>query len=187
VPGRDTYRQRELRGEMVKENNRGFVAGISQRSQAQQVFWALTGAPMRNKDLRLDALSGVAEGRKLRDRMTAPMIKRGIDPEDCIVLCVFAEPDLSEIVPELLYLPVKDKGIQATFKDIERHVDKLPIGFLVAVRDTTNPQKPIYGHARPLIVEDPRGPLLNDMALLNYTAQIEAKMKSAGLIPSTEN
>lgn len=172
---------------MVAEQNAGFAAGIAQRSKVQRIAWALKGAPMRKKDLRVDAMGGVAEGRKLRDRITALMTREKLDPEDAMVMCVFAEPDLTALIGELLYLPVKSKGALAEIKAVERYADKLPVGFLVIVLDTNDPQRPVYGHARPLIVEDPRGPLLNELALHSYMAKIEAKMKSAGLIPSADN
>ncbi len=172
---------------MVKEQNQGFAAGIAQRSKTQRLAWALKGAPMRKKDLRLNALAAIVEGRKLRDSITAKMKDAGIDPDDGMVLCVFAEQDLSALVPELLFLPVKSKGALEEIEKVQRHADKLPIGFLVIVRDTTDSRNPIFGHTRPLIVEDPRGPLLNELALHTYMAKIEAKMKGAGLIPSADN
>lgn len=171
---------------MVAEQNPGFAAGINKRSKSQRLAWALKGAPMRKKDLRLNAMAGIVEGRKLRDHITALMIRENLNPEDAIVRCVFAEQDLSALIPETLYLPVPNKGL-AEIKAAERHADKLPIGFLVIVRDTNDMRNPIFGHTRPLIVEDPRGPLLNEVALHNYMAKIENKMKGAGLIPSAEN
>jgi hypothetical protein len=173
---------------MVKEQNQGFAAGIAQRSKAQRLAWALKGAPMRKKDLRLNALGAVAELRKLRDRITETVKDAGIDPEDAIVFCIFAEHDLSALAKHyMLRLPVQSKGTMAEIEAVKDHADKLPVGFLVIVRDTTDPKRPIYGHARPLIVEDPRGPLLNELALRTYMAKIEAQMKGAGLIPSTDN
>lgn len=172
---------------MVATENAGWAAGIGQRSRAQQLAWALKGAPMRKKDLRLNALGAVAEGRKLRDRITALMIREKLNPEDAMVMCIFAEPDLSALVGELLYLPVKSKGTLAEVKTVERHADKLPVGFLVIVCDANDTRKPIYGHARPLIVEDPRGPLLNELALHTYMAKIENKMRGSGLIPDAKN
>ncbi len=142
---------------------------------------------MRKKDLRLNAMGGIVEGRKLRDRVTDLMTREKLNPEDAMVLCVFAEPDLTAIIGEVLYLPVTSKGALAEIKAVERYADKLPVGFLVIVRDTNDPKKPVYGHARPLIVEDPRGPLLNELALHTYMKRIENKMKAEGLIPGTDN
>jgi len=173
---------------MVAEQNLGFAAGIAQRSKVQRLAWALKGAQkLRKKDLRLNAMAGIVEGRKLRDSITTKMKDAGIEPDDAMVLCVFAEPDLSGLVPELLFLPVKSKGALDEIEKVQRHADKLPIGFLVIVRDTNDTRNPIFGHTRPLIVEDPRGPLLNEVALHNYMVKIETKMKSAGLITGAEN
>ncbi len=171
---------------MVAVQNPGFAAGINKRSKTQRLAWALKGAPMRKKDLRLNAMAGIVEGRKLRDSVTVKMQDAGVDPDDAMVLCVFAEPDLSALVPEALFLPVKSKGF-AEIKDAERHADKLPIGFLVIVRDTTDSRNPIFGHTRPLIVEDPRGPLLNELALHSYMRKIEDKFRADGLIPDARN
>jgi hypothetical protein len=157
---------------VATEHNPGYAAGIAQRSQVQRLAWALKGAPMRKKDLRLDSLAGIAECRKLRDKVTRLMQDAGANPDDAMVLCVFAEPDLSALVPELLYLPVR--GGVHDIDIVKRHADKLPIGFLVFVLDAKDPNRPVFGHARPLIVEDPRGPLLNELALHSYTRKIAA-------------
>jgi hypothetical protein len=168
------------------EQNQGFAAGIAQRSKVQRLAWALKGAQkLRKKDLKLNALAAIAEGRKLRDKVTLLMTEAHADPMNAMVFCVFAEPDLSALVPELAYLPPGDDS-----KDmgrLKKNAEKLPIGFLVFVRDTQDPKKPIFGHARPLIVEDPRGPLLNELALHSYTRKIEAKLTSDGLIPDKRN
>lgn len=129
---------------------------------------------MRKKDLRLNALGAVAEGRKLRDRVTATMTREGLDPEDGMVLCIFAEPDLSGLFG-FFHVPVKSNAVRE-IEVVQQHTDKLPVGFLVFVRDTNDAKQPIFGHARPLIVEDPRGPLLNELALHTYARQIEAKL-----------
>lgn len=170
------------------ENNPGWAAGIGQRSRAQRIAWALKGAPPRKKDLRLDAIGAVVEGRKLRDRVTTLMERADLDPDDAMVLCIFAEPDLSALaMPPLLYLPVKSKGTMAEVEAVKNHAEKMPVGFLVFVRDANDPKKPIYGHARPLIVEDQRGPRLNEQALRSYAAKIENRLRSDGLIPNAEN
>jgi len=170
---------------MVKEPNPGWAAGIGQRSPVQQLAFALKGAPVRKKDLRLNALAGVAECRKLRDRVTALMQEKGANPEDAMVLCVFAEPDLSALVPELLFLPVKN-GTE-DLRTAAKHIDKLPIGFLVYVWDRKAKHEPIVGHYRALIVEDPRAAALNEAALQSYKRQIERKLMKAGAIPDKRN
>ena len=151
---------------MVKEaTNPGFKAGIAQRSGTKRVGWVLAGAPPRKKDMRLNAVGGVVEGRKLRDRVTNMLVKAQPDnpdnPENGRVYVVFAEPDLSAVAGAPL-LPVKngasDLALAAQF------VDKLPIGFLVYVLDTADPEQPVYGHMRPLIVSDVRAAALNDQA-----------------------
>lgn len=105
------------------------------------------------------------------------MQRENLEPEAAMVLCIFAEPDLTALaVPPLLYLPVKSKGALAEMEAVKGHADKLPVGFLVFVWDTNDPKKPVYGHARPLIVEDRRGILLNELALHSYTRKIENRM-----------
>ncbi|MDR3751036.1 MAG: hypothetical protein P4K94_06060 [Terracidiphilus sp.] len=157
---------------MVKEHNPGFAAGIAQRSRREQIAWALKGAPKRKKDLRLDAIGALAEGRKLRDRITELMKREMLNPEDAMVLCIFAEPDLTAALGDGFHIPVKSEGTLAEIKAIEHYADKLPIGFLVFVTDRADPRKPFYGHTRPLIVEDPRGPLLNELLLHSYTKRL---------------
>ena len=118
---------------------------------------------MRKKDLRLNSLSGIAQARKLRDKVTGLMRDAGANPDDAIVLCVFAEPDLSPKLPMPAML-----GVQNGASDLAlaaQSVDKLPIGFLVFVVDRSDPQNPVFGHYRPLIVEDPRAIALNEKAL----------------------
>ena len=158
---------------MVKESNPGYAGGIGMRSGVKRIGWALKGAPLRKKDLRLNALSGIAEGRKLRDRVTALMQDAAADPEDAIVLCVFATPDLSAVVPKFAQLGVSNGP--ADFALVKDHVNELPIGFLVFVWDRQDKEQPIFGHARPLIVEDPRGLELNERALHAYERKLRSR------------
>jgi hypothetical protein len=169
---------------VVSDPNPGWAAGIGQRSRVKQLAWALKGAPMRKKDLRLNALTGIAEARKLRDRVTTLMTNAEANPEDAMVFCVFAEPDLSQLVPEVAFLPV---GSTSDIKLAGKHSDKLPIGFLVFVLDRLDPLRQIFGHARPLIVEDPRGPFMNAQALAAYENQIKRKLMETATIPDERN
>jgi hypothetical protein len=155
------------------ESNPGWAAGIGQHSKAKRLAWALKGAPLRKKDLRLNAMGAVAEARNLRNRVTELMNGAGQDPDDAMVLTVFAESDFSALVPELARLPVHETG--SDYKLLEKHADKLPIGFLVFVMDRSDPALPIFGHARPLIVEDPRSIALNAEALKRYEWEIKTK------------
>jgi hypothetical protein len=159
---------------VAAEKNPGWAAGIAQRSRNKQLGWALKGAPMRKKDLRLNALGGIAEGRQLRDRVTALMTRAGAEPEDAMVLCVFAEPDLSAIVPPPAHLSVNDNA--SDLKLAADYSGKLPIGFLVFVIDRNDAQQPIFGHARPLIVEDARAIDLNGKALETFTRMIKGRL-----------
>ncbi len=170
---------------MVNDLNPGWAAGIGQRTRVKQLSWALKGAPLRKKDLRLNAVAGIAEARKLRDRITTLMQNAGANPDDAMVLCAFAEPDLSALVPELAYLPVENGTND--LKLLSRNIDKLPIGFLVFVWDRNDPEEPIFGHARPLIVEDPRGIELNAQALQAYMRKVENRLMKAGVIPDNRN
>jgi hypothetical protein len=170
---------------MAKEANPGWAAGIGQRTRVKQLAWALKGAPMRKKDLRLNALTGIAEARKLRDRVTALMTSADANPEDAIVLCVFAEPDLSAIDPKLAELGIKNGASDIALA--LQHPDKLPIGFLIFVVDRQDPHRAIFGHARPLIVEDPRGPELNERALSAFERLIKTRLMESGEIPDERN
>jgi hypothetical protein len=161
---------------VTTEPNAGFAAGIGQRSRKDRLAWALKGAPLRKKDLRLNALTGIAECRKLRDRVTTMMTAADANPEDAIVFCVFAEPDLSALAPEMAIV-----GLQNGVSDLKlasQYIEKLPIGFLVFVRDLADHQQSIFGHARPLIVEDPRSIELNQRALLLFGHSIQERLKA---------
>jgi hypothetical protein len=140
---------------------------------------------MRKKDLRLNALGGIAEGRKIRDRITALMTREGLNPGDAVVLCVFAEPELSLQVklPLPVELSVDGAGDLA---QIVANEGKLPIGYLVFVVDRQDPQRPIFGHARPLIVSPP-GIELNDRALRAYTHILRDNLMQSGEIPDTRS
>jgi hypothetical protein len=141
--------------------NPGYEAGIKQRKGKEQLAWRLMGAPLRKKDLRLTAIGGLAEGRKLRDSITAKLQQAGINPEEGIVYIVFAKPDLSAWSPQLVQVPIQS----APEKEIKHAGDfaaYLPIGFLVFVWDKADER--ILGHARPLIVEDPRSLEYNEQA-----------------------
>ena len=84
-----------------------------------------------------------------------------------------------------LYLPVKNGA-----KDLAlaaAHPDKLPIGFLIFVLDRQDPQQSIFGHARPLIVENPRGIELNTQALSAYERKIKDRLADTGVIPDERN
>lgn len=162
---------------MVAEINPGWAAGIGQRGTVKRLGWALKGAPARRNDLRLSPLSAIAEGRKLRDRINTLMSEAGADPGDAMVFCVFSEPDLSEMVPEVAHLPVN--GGLGDLRLIEKHPYKLPIGFLVFVLDRGDPQQPIFGHARPLIVQDPRAIAMNQTALEAYARKIKNRLAGA--------
>jgi hypothetical protein len=121
---------------------------------------------MRTKDLRLNSVAAVAECRKLRDHVTALMLNAEANPQDARVYCVFAEPDFSRI-KGALPLEVTNDGA-SDLKIASDFLGALPIGFLVFVIDKADKKRPVYGHARPLIVEDPRGLALNELALTRF-------------------
>ncbi len=173
---------------MAEEGNAGYQAGIAKRSEAQKVAWALMGAPMRKKDLRLNALAGIAEGRKLRDRLTTLLTRRGVDPDEGIVVCVFAKPDLSALadpVPEPLGL----KNGASDLAIAQKFIDKLPIGFLIFVweKEAGTTEGRVIGKCRPLIVEDPRANELNTKALNRYTVKIRKNLSAAGVVRDERN
>ncbi len=166
-----------------QEGNPGFQAGIGQRSKTKRLAWALKGAPVRTKDLRLNAISGVAEARKLRDRVTALMLDAKAEPGDAMVYCVFARPDLSAVKSAEMSLTNGPSDLALA----KKYLDALPIGFLVFVWDRQDTRKSIFGHARPLIVEDPRAIQLNAQALRTETERIRNRLVKAGVIPDERN
>ncbi len=186
---------------MVKtETNPGWAAGIGQRSRVQQFGWALTGAPSRKKDLRLNALSAIAEGRKLRDRVTAWMRNEGVDPADARVYCVFTDsdafraPDVTdpyltdldvEHIPTLARLKADDGAGDLAL--VTRVADKRPIGFLIFVWDR-NDWKQLIWSIRPLIVEDHSATTANAAAMRSEKQRIETKLEeTAGVYPDNED
>ena len=149
----------------AQEGNPGYRAGIKQKSRIQQLGWALKGARRREKDLRLNSFSGVAEGRKLRDRVTQTMTGEKTVPEDALVYIVFAKPDMSAFIPEEITITNGASDIALA----QKYMEALPIGFLVFVWDKE--KQYVDGHDRPLIVSDPRAVALNERAL-NKVANI---------------
>jgi hypothetical protein len=170
---------------VATETNPGWAAGIAKRTPVKQLAWRLKAAPLRKKDLRLSELSGIAEGRKLRDKVTSLMLEAEANPGDAIVLCVFAEPDLSALAPGAAELEVTSGA--SDIAHVNSFAGKLPIGFLVFVVDRQDAQKSIFGHARPLIVEDPRGLELNHKALLIVERRVRNKLIASGEIPDDRN
>ena len=164
---------------VTEERNPGFTKGIAQRSKVQRLAWALKGAPMRKKDLKLNALGAIVEGRRLRDKVTGLMQEAGADPMDAMVLCVFAEPDLSALAKGLFYLPPAQKTADE-IAAAASVANKTPIGFQVWVADKSDPDElHVFGHFRPLIVEDKRGVLLNALAFELYGAEIQKRFNAA--------
>jgi hypothetical protein len=161
--------------------NPGYEAGVGKRSEKIQLGFRIAGAKPRKKDLKLSALSGVAEGRKLRERISAIMKGNEANPEDALVYIVFAEPDLSAFAacekPGMSSLP--ELNVHSGASDIEIancFAGKLPIGFLIFVWDKKSKQQPIFGHARPLIVEDSRSLDLNERALAEVERVIKRRL-----------
>ncbi len=187
---------------MVKsESNPGWAAGIGQRSRVQQLGWALTGAPGRKKDLRLNSISAIAEGRKLRDRVSVLMRNAEADPADARVYCVFtdlqafAQPDLSD--PYLSALDIPHTPLLARLKAangaddmalITEFADKQPIGFLIFVWDRNDCRSSVIWSIRSLIVEDYRATTYNAAAMRAEKQRIEAKLsKTSGVFPDDED
>jgi hypothetical protein len=162
------------------EGNPGYRAGMGRGSKNQRLGWALKGAPLRTKDLRLNALGGIVEGRKLRDKVTALMLKKEANPEDAMVYCVFAEPELSGAAfidgkPDTVAVLPLTNGT-ADLELAKKFVGKLPIGFLVFVLDTADTERHVFGHTRPLIVTDKRAVAMMDKALESVTHTIKRRM-----------
>jgi len=142
--------------------NEGFAAGIATRSRKERLAWSLKGAPLRKRDLRLTPIGAVAEGRKLRDSITAKMVNSSLDPKDSAVFIAFALPDLSALSPlsAQTLVPIEpdpDKEIQIA----AANAANIPVGFVVLVRDEGTG---FFGHVRPLLI-DVRSLALNEQAL----------------------
>jgi hypothetical protein len=158
--------------------NAGYNAGIAKRNKKERLAWTLKGAPLRSKDMQLTAIGALAEGRKLRDSITKKMRASAIDPDEAIVSIVFAHSDLSALNPRFLAVPVK-ASTAAEIEGATSYVDDLPIGFLVFVWD--KPEQKIFGHARPLIVEDPRSLALNEQALRVFERHLRRVVLGEGV------
>jgi hypothetical protein len=142
--------------------NAGYDAGIAKHKKKERLAWTLKGAPLRTKDLKLTAIGALAEGRKLRDSITEKLERSGINPEEAIVCIVFAESDLSALIPKFPIVQlIASSAIEVD--TAAKFADKTPVGFLVFLWDKGD--QAIFGHARPLIVEDPRSLALNAQAL----------------------
>jgi len=163
------------------EPNAGYAGGIGERSKARKWSYAMTGAPKRQKDLRLTPVTGIAEARKLRDRVSERMKKAETQPGDALVLCVFAKWDLSKLVGAAEMEVESENGV-ADVKHIRKFLAARPIGFLVIVRDVNDTKQPVYGHALPLIVEDTRSLALNDEALAKVMAKVKENLTALGMI-----
>lgn len=157
-----------------QEGNPGYAAGMGQRSKAYRAGLALMGAPPRKKDLRLNAVAGIAEGRKLRDKVSAIMLKADANPEDALVYIVFATPDLSAFKEQSLSVQngASDLVIATEF------VDKRPIGYLLFVIDRADEKRPILGHMRTLIVSEPRALALLKQAFDRATDRIKKTLET---------
>jgi hypothetical protein len=168
---------------MVKESNPGYAGGIAKRSNVTRLAWALKGATVRQKDLRLNSMSAVAEGRKLRDRVTELMKKAGADPADAVVFVVWAKPDLSAFSTAEMSLTNGPSDIALATAGVAA----LPIGFLVFVWDKQDPEQSVFGHPRPLIVEDPRAVKLNEQAYISTANKLQSEMLKGGVISDKRN
>lgn len=157
--------------------NAGYDAGIAKRKKKERLAWTLKGAPLRSKDMKLSAIGALAEGRKLRDSITEKLKRDGIDPEEAVVCVAFAEPDLSALVPNIAVIRIVP-STAAELEIVAAFAEKTPIGFLVFIWDKTD-QK-IFGHARPLIVEDPRSLTLNEQALAVFDRHLRRVVLGEG-------
>lgn len=120
----------------------------------------------------------IAEGRKLRDSITAKLQAESppIDPEDGVVVIVFAKRDFSELNTEFFEIPV-NSPLEIEIKAATKHAGETPIGFLVAIRDQN--ERKLFTHARPLIVEDPRALALNERAYRVWDKTLRAALETA--------
>lgn len=194
-----------------KPSNPGFAGGIAKRSAVQRLAWALKGAErLRKKDLRLGAMAAVAEGRKLRERVTDLMLRAGAEPEDARVYCVFVEKeafaelpvgadaetidsflDAPRPVPKLARLRVNDE-----VQDIKlagKFATAIPTGFLIFVWDRNewarnDPRQSVVWTIRPLLVEDNRATGMNSYAMRLEKKRIEGQLaNSSGVFPDVQD
>lgn len=196
---------------MDKPSNPGFAGGIAKRSPLQRLAWALKGADgLRKKDLRLSAMAAIAEGRKIRERVTDLMLKAEAAPEDARVYCVFVERDVFAEVPIGLDAAAIDALADARppvpgrahirvldemhdFKLASQFADRLAIGFLIFVWDrkewaSNDPRKQVIWSIRPLIVEAARADGLNAYAMRLEKQRIEEHLtNAAGVFPDDQD
>jgi len=125
---------------------------------------------MRKKDLKLNTVAAVAEGRKLRDKVSALMLDAEANPADAMVYCVFATPDLSAVKPAEVSISNGPSDLALATE----YVNALPIGFLIFVLDKGDSE--VSGHFRPLIVEDQRAFALNRQALELVASRIKQQI-----------
>lgn len=151
-------------------NNRGYEAGIGQVSAAKRLAWALSGAPLRKKDLKLTPIGALAEACRLRQAVTDKCRAWGVEPNDIVVAPIFADSRLSQLVPRLYVMPVEcDTAKQ--IKVVSANATNTVIGMLVFVWDRESQN--LFGHARPLIVNDPRALSLNAQAVRVFGKHIQ--------------
>jgi hypothetical protein len=138
----------------------------------------MTKTQQTGRDIRISPLEAVAAARKLRNDISTQMRLAGLSPDDAIVAVVFAEWDLSKLVPLLLPIPVA-----ATGKDVQlaqNFAGAQPIGFLVFTWDRASESAPIHGRVLPLI-ESPRSLELNSEALRAFEVKLRANLKAGGV------
>ena len=198
---------------MTKEPNPGFAGGIAKRGPIQRLAWQLKGAPPRRKDLRLSPLAAIAEGRKLRDRVTENLLNAEAEPEDARVYCVFAdaaafsEPpvgkteediaafdaslDTPRPAPKLARLRVNNGA--SDIKLANEFLQDVPVGFLILLWDrelwaSNSLQKFVEWSIRPLLVEHNLASGINSFAMRSEKNRIEERLKKAGgVFPDDED
>jgi hypothetical protein len=134
--------------------NKGFDAGIAQRSPAARLGFTLKGAPRRQKDKIMRPNEAVFEARKLSIDLAGKLQKKGLAAKDCVVSLVFAQRNnlgkLAEPV-ELFRYPVPNMD-SLDLMAVHRHTRHIPVGVIVMVLDRE--AKELIGDARPWIVSD---------------------------------
>src|ERR1017187_410125 len=125
------------------------------------VLRSIKAGRQRQEDARLSPIVGVAEAIKVRDKVTANMIQQNLDPLDARVYLVFAEPDLSGLFGERLYVTPNAALDAKMVRILRKAAGKLPLGLLIYLMDKSNPERwDLMGQKRPFIVNDARGPAL---------------------------
>lgn len=130
----------------------------------------MSGAPIRKSDLKLTPIGALAEARRLRLSVTDKSKVWGVDPNDIIIAPAFADSHLARLVPRLHVVSV-ECDMKTEIEAVCANATNTAVGLLVFVWDRESQN--LFGHARPLIVNDPRALNLNAQAVRVFGKHIQ--------------